>query len=269
MENQLNIIEILNSYLILNNNIDITKIEQLKALNSTKRCFILGNGPSINNIDLNVLKDEITIGCNYLLNGLFDKKKDFVPTILCTGDRKCSKDYLSIDYDLIQKKNPIVIFHPSNTDFLDSTKNSKYSTNLLANNKMYCIKNFEKFILTKSLIEKVDLENNIETYCKIYRNVIPMISMLIAKQLGFKEIYLLGCDFTDMLFHFYEFKSHRVKYDKSYKFPTDTIISIYIKACLLRKEEFDKEGINVYNCSNPTNLHVFPKVDFNSLFKQY
>jgi len=38
----------------------------LKGLHSGRRCFVLGNGPSLNKIDLRRLGSEITIGCNGL-----------------------------------------------------------------------------------------------------------------------------------------------------------------------------------------------------------
>jgi glycosyltransferase involved in cell wall biosynthesis len=39
-------------------------MNQFKNLHKGKRCFILGNGPSLNDIDLSLLKDEITFGTN-------------------------------------------------------------------------------------------------------------------------------------------------------------------------------------------------------------
>ena len=41
--------------------------EQLKSLHNKfagKRCFIVGNGPSLNKLDLNLLKDEFSFAVN-------------------------------------------------------------------------------------------------------------------------------------------------------------------------------------------------------------
>jgi hypothetical protein len=47
----------------------LRKLEELKDIHRGKRCFILGNGPSLNHTDLSLLEDEITFGLNriYLL----------------------------------------------------------------------------------------------------------------------------------------------------------------------------------------------------------
>lgn len=47
----------------------IRRLEELKNIHKGKRCFILGNGPSLNQTDLSLLEDEITFGLNriYLL----------------------------------------------------------------------------------------------------------------------------------------------------------------------------------------------------------
>ena len=41
------------------------------------RCFILGNGPSLKKMDLDILKDEITIACNSFMEGMAEKKINY------------------------------------------------------------------------------------------------------------------------------------------------------------------------------------------------
>ena len=50
----------------------VKRLHTLKDKHRGKRCFIIGNGPSLNNMDLSLLENEITFGLNriYLL---FDK----------------------------------------------------------------------------------------------------------------------------------------------------------------------------------------------------
>ena len=50
----------------------VRRLQALKNKHLGKRCFIIGNGPSLNEMDLSLLRDEITFGLNriYLL---FDK----------------------------------------------------------------------------------------------------------------------------------------------------------------------------------------------------
>ena len=63
-------------------NIDILKSFFKKYEN--KRCFIVGNGPSLNIADLESIKNEITFGFNRIYY-MFDKT-DWRPTFYCSED---------------------------------------------------------------------------------------------------------------------------------------------------------------------------------------
>lgn len=54
---------------------------KLKNKHKGQRCFIVATGSSINELDLSLLKDEVTIGINLIL-----RKKDFIPNYLCVAD---------------------------------------------------------------------------------------------------------------------------------------------------------------------------------------
>ncbi|MFO7997093.1 MAG: hypothetical protein R6U93_08195, partial [Dehalococcoidia bacterium] len=47
----------------------MNRIKALKDKHEGQRCFIIGNGPSLRNTDLSLLRDEVTFGLNriYLL----------------------------------------------------------------------------------------------------------------------------------------------------------------------------------------------------------
>ena len=51
---------------------NLSKLKSLKDSHKGKRCFIIANGPSINSMDLSVLKNELTIGMNRIY--LHEKK---------------------------------------------------------------------------------------------------------------------------------------------------------------------------------------------------
>jgi hypothetical protein len=36
-------------------------------LSHLERCWVLGTGPSLDRVDLNLLKNEVTIGCNKII----------------------------------------------------------------------------------------------------------------------------------------------------------------------------------------------------------
>ena len=56
----------------------------------SKRCFLIGNGPSLNRTDLSVLKDEVT----FAVNGFFLKMEhlDWSPTFYCVEDHLVAED---------------------------------------------------------------------------------------------------------------------------------------------------------------------------------
>lgn len=64
----------------------VEKKELLKLRDKHKggRCFIVGNGPSLNQLDLSKLKDEVTIVCNLI----FRQGLPFQPMYYCQEDKK-------------------------------------------------------------------------------------------------------------------------------------------------------------------------------------
>jgi len=104
----------------MNEYVEEIKQKLLKRYGSIPdRCFILGNGPSLNNMDLSYLTNEITIACNSFMEGMDEKGGYFLPSILCCGDGSLLKEFIRKDfqfdtkgtYDKI-KKDLIYIFHP-------------------------------------------------------------------------------------------------------------------------------------------------------------
>ena len=250
----------------------VEELEKLKEINSKKRCFIIGNGPSLKEIDLSLLKNEVTIGSNYLMNGLAEAKSNFFPTILCSGDGTCTEKIINKDNIHLINTNTILITHPSSCIFRKvDADNTPYYSNLKQNEIDYFfIKHFDEFSLSKQFISSYDFMINRNSYCIIYRNVVSMIGMLIAEKLGFKEIYLLGCDMNNFTNHFYNYKSHtRFNLDplSTFDYSVEGYESVY-KAFGLRKTEFDEKNINVYNCSKNSSLTMFEKVDFNNVIKR-
>ena len=65
-------------------------LQKLKNKYEGKRCFIIGNGPSLNKIDLNFLKEEFSFG----VNGIFYKTEEsgFKPTFYVVEDTHVMRD---------------------------------------------------------------------------------------------------------------------------------------------------------------------------------
>lgn len=268
--NKNNIIEILNGYLSDSPNINL---HNLLEKNKDKKCIIIGNGPSLSNIRLDLLKNYITIACNSFIYGLYENKLNFIPTIICSGDGFSTKyiytDYFNLLYDEDKDMQPILITHPtfSLNPSLNKIEINNSIKNLKKYNNNYLIKNFDKFKLTKNMIDNNILKNNIKNYCYKYGNIIPMISMLIAEKLGFKNIYLIGVDLEDVDDHFYE-KDKNLGDLKNFannkKLRTDNLKMGYKN----RYDEYLSKDINIYINYTTQGLDYIPRFNIEDLYEK-
>lgn len=58
-------------------------MKRFKDIHQGQRAFVIGNGPSINDMNLTLLRDEVTIGCNRIY-----KNNKIIPGYYCIEDRK-------------------------------------------------------------------------------------------------------------------------------------------------------------------------------------
>ena len=71
----------------------------------TNRCFILGTGPSLNDVDLEPLKNEVTIGVNQICLAM-------IPSFTVVGDNECLlKNEEIIFNEKIKKETNFVFVH--------------------------------------------------------------------------------------------------------------------------------------------------------------
>ena len=75
--------------------------EKFKDKHKNKRVFIIGNGPSLKDTNLNLLKNEISIAMNRV-SLIYEKNKDWKPTYyLFTSTNVVSKDWSKEWKDLV------------------------------------------------------------------------------------------------------------------------------------------------------------------------
>jgi hypothetical protein len=132
-----------------------------------KRCFIIGNGPSLQKTDLSLLRSEVTFGLNriYLLFNEIEFKTTFLVGVNDLVLEQCTQDLQSLE--LVQfltwrarrffNKNPRIIYIDS--DFTGDENFTPDATQRL----------FEGFTVT-------------------------YVAMQIAFFMGFKEVILIGVD---------------------------------------------------------------------------
>ena len=155
-----------------------SRIARLKDCHKGERCFIVGTGPSINKTNLSLLKDEICFG----VNTLYSIKPD-------------CKYWVLADYDLWKKKFADIFCYVK-SDFIFLTE--FISVNLIDMFSGFNEKVFwnQDTILIRSLgssnvWDKVSTDLLRGTFSG---GTVVVQAVQIAYYMGFKEVYLLGCD---------------------------------------------------------------------------
>jgi hypothetical protein len=149
------------------------KLQSFRDKHKGERCFIIGNGPSLNKLDLTLMKGEITFGVNGIY--LNQEKMGFLPTYYVIEDYLIAEDRASEINDL---KGPIK-FVPT---FLDYTlKNDSNTVNFNAYMN-YSDKLFEP-LFSDDCLRKIGVGGSVTFMC-----------LQLAFYMGFDEVYMIGFD---------------------------------------------------------------------------
>lgn len=212
-------------------------LKKLKNSYNGKRCFIIGNGPSLTVSDVELLQNEITIGSHGIYY-MFDKT-NWRPTYYCVQDSILMNERIS---EIYEKCKDI----PKVFGLVQDYKYPLLKKDVIAIRLI--LENFEK--TPKFSTNALDgfYEGMTVTYFNIQ----------FAVYMGFKEIYLLGVD------HFYsgDKNDHFSENDVCTNKPR-TDLSTY--AYLSAKKFADENGIKIYNATRGGKLEVFERVNFEDL----
>ena len=231
------------------------KLLSLKNIFQGRRGFIIGNGPSLNKIDLNLLKNEVTIGCNGIFI-LFSQIK-YLPTIYTVEDTLVAEDRAEVINKI------------------------RGTTKIFPYDLRYCLKPnrntiFINFLRTYPGFPKFSTNGESLVY---WGGTVTFMNIQLAYYLGIKEVYLIGMD------HNYKppsaldeqkgcvIKSHSPDvnhFHPEYFGPGfryhDPLVERMEIAYRKAKEAYEYNGGSIYNATCGGKLEVFDRVDFNSLF---
>lgn len=235
------------------------KIRNYKEINAGKRCFIIGNGPSLKLSDLDRLAEEDCFACNRIY-GLYDKTA-WRPKYYCSQDKKVLEQ---IKDDLVfAADNCEEVFLPYN--FMDL-----YSEDLL--NKMNVNLFYHPYVSVYSRDGNypeglMPFSDDISR--QIYDGLSITYGMLqIAAYMGYKEIYLIGID------HNYPMKNGVVDAGQSYaegikpidmstQFPPELLLcEVSFREA---KRYCEQNGIIIRNATRGGKLEVFERTSFDEL----
>ena len=152
---------------------DKDRIKAFKNRYKGKRCFIVGNGPSLSEMDLDLLKDEYTFATNRIYN-IFEKT-DWRPNF-----------YVCVD-PIQLKENIEDIKKMSNTvKFISCRAN-------LTDENCYKINDKRYYVINPYTDYKVEFSREADRYITTHSTV-SYVAMQLAVYMGFDAIVLLGFD---------------------------------------------------------------------------
>lgn len=258
--------------------------KELENIHRGKRCFVLGNGPSLNNIDFKRLSKEIVFTVNHLSEHpqFQELQSDYhVLTDLQSFGVRYPKEKLTPgvkEYtlksirSLASKGNPILIVPYQAKPVLQ-----KAGITDILRIKYVCpyrsfVDGFHSCNLTKPISSFTGT---------------VLATILYAVYMGVSEIYLLGCEQTgiiDMLEcvlgnkskYGHAYAEREALYDEGYRIWLNSVgIKKLMKDEYSRHEGYDQiyhycrqRGVQIYNLTVPTLISSIPKRNFEEIIKK-
>ena len=217
------------------------KLKGLRNKYDGKRCFIIATGPSLTVDDVLLLKDEFTIGMNNVCL-LYDKVQ-WRANMLGVQDKW-----------VYEKIYPVLRESPDNV-FVSSEIGREYSNSRVFNQFPL---NFYYHLFDFRYSSKLSAKFSDNAFRMVYDSYSITFSLMqIAVYMGFKELYLLGCDCNQAVGkvnHFME-NGHEESEDK---LATSADRNIFGHVEI--KKFCDAKGVKVFNATRGGALEVYPRV---------
>jgi hypothetical protein len=243
----------------------LLKNRPLKNLHAGRRCFIVGNAPSINGQDLSLLENEVTI---------------VVTSFFRHPAAKIVRPGYWVIADPYFWERPEEFFIPA----FNSAHQSSVSTKLFIPSRgiprfaNFCTGplidlHFLHFSAESDYRSQIDFTGGIPPYA----NNVILICIMLAYYMGCNPIYLMGCDHdflkvtreeyeSKVIDHFYreakqDTPCQRMPWDE-WLTAMDDLRGQYENL----KRYADRWGFSVFNATRGGCLETFPRVEYESLF---
>jgi hypothetical protein len=230
-----------------------------------KRAFVIVNGPSLTNQNIQILKDDIT----FVVSGFFKHKviDTWQPTYYSILDKSFfdnSNDSLLFFKQLNEKIKESIFFIPLFRGYKSNIKN-----NLLPKDKTF-------YIASSGLPDdNIDLTKIVQSFQSV-----SSFALAQAIYMGCNPIYLLGFDHDYLANqgpdkHFYQGatipnKESTYKTAISKMYPYDDIMATCHKLWQNYRHlnvAANKRGIKIYNATKGGYLDVFERIEYESIHK--
>ena len=230
---------------------------------SERRCFVIGNGPSLKDVDLKPLANEYTIGANS-----FYKHPDA---------RFIGLDYLCINDPHFMKDEPrSVSWHRTIAEKLPTTHLvlNETARPLVRAHQLYC--GHEVYYVGWGLRTHRAASINLDLTrpLNIGMTTGSSVAIPLALSLGFREIYLIGFDCnwlagSSASYHFYQTHEYFPEFDSvgkdtrgfSYEDEVRSVLLEFESHRLLR-EKAEAMGAQILNATKGGLLDVYERREF-------
>lgn len=251
------------------NSILLKENEKFKNKHAGKRCFILGNGPSLNAVDFKLLENEYVFTVNELMRhkeySVLKSNYHLImdPYYFKEANDEYYREKMTILKKIKDSHNSPILFVP--IEARNNIKNAEWAEMLevhyICGNLYFC-KNFDS---------KIHFERFVPRF-----QVVIQWAIGLAVYMGFEEIYLLGCDTTDIINvistknsaqqeinnYAYEYSYEKFKNFEEHKNDFEQMIHGFSRMLEVYEEIkkwCDKLGIKLINCSGHTILESIPR----------
>ena len=225
------------------------RMYEMKDIHRGERCFIIGNGPSLNLTDLSKLKDEFTFGMNriYLMFPELGFTTTYFASINDLVIEQCAEEIAALPI-------PKFIAWHSNRHF------QRFPEDMVFLYTTYTGPQFS-YDMTRRVWEGATVTN---------------VALQLAFYMGFEQVILIGVDHDyvtkgqpnltvtsdgEDLNHF-----HPGYFGRGYRWQLPDLEASE-RAYRLAKQEFESERRAVLDATIGGKLNVFPKIDYTSLFQ--
>ena len=237
-----------------------------------RRCFVIGNGPSLNKVDLSPLKNEITIVMNNFEHHPILEK--WQPTIHCAGDGPYTFTHthpeelekIKISY---KKIKPEGFFVPLSMKSLIETNN------MIPKDKVYYLDmNVDLSLFEEITNRDIDLTKRMPS---VYNTA--LLAIILAMAIGCKKIYILGLDsdwsalatpLNIRTYHFYHEFNTDIEIDpnslRGYYIGIFERTTLPIFKCHKKLYEYArKNNIEIINVTDGSYLDEYPQAKFEDI----
>ena len=234
------------------------RLKALRNAHAGERCFIIGNGPSLNKLDLTLLRSERTFGVNAIYTNY--QRMGFYPTYYVVEDYLVAED----------RAAEINAYDKSSVKFFGNYLN-------------YCLQPDSSTIVLNVLLDYRDYAGFPHFSCNALKKLwvggtVSYLCMQLAYYMGFAEVYLIGFD------HSYAVPADATRqnivitsrsddvnhFDPNYfgsgKRWHDPRVDRMEKAYKRAIEAFARDGRTIRNATAGGMLEVFERVDYRTLF---